>query len=86
MGWSVKEEGSVGDDLKKAFQRGEVTIDDIQVIKIWTRQVEEFGPQSLSKTLNLREATQLKEEILDRESSEVNFWNDHGKRSNKSLC
>ncbi len=77
MGWSVKEEGSVGDDLKKAYQQGEITLDDIQVIKIWTRQVEEFGPHSLSKTLSLREATQLNEEILDRESNDVNFWNDH---------
>lgn len=77
MGWSVKEEGSVGEELKKAFQVGEITLDDIQVIKIWTRQVEEFGPDSLSKTLSLREATQLNEEISRRDSSDVNFWNDH---------
>ena len=77
MAWIVKEEPSVGVELKDAFRRGEITIDDIQVIKIWTRQVEEYGPNSLSKVLNLREATQIVEEILEREVNEINFWNDH---------
>ena len=42
------------------------------------RQVEGFGPVSLCKTWDLKEATQsLDDSILSRQESVVNFWNDH---------
>jgi mRNA-degrading endonuclease YafQ of YafQ-DinJ toxin-antitoxin module len=43
------------------------------------RQVEGFGPVSLRKTWNLKEATKgIDEAVLYRQESDVNFWNDHG--------
>ncbi len=78
MRWTVKEESSVGESLKKAFSQGEVTLADIEVMRVWVRQVEEYGPESLRKTWNLKEATKaLDEAILNRKPSEINFWNDH---------
>ncbi len=77
MGWAVKEDKNVGEALKKAFREGEVTLEDIEVIRVWVRQVEEFGPNSLCKTWNLKEAQSPDESVLSREGSDVNFWNDH---------
>ena len=77
MRWTVKEGKDVGESLKVAVRRGEISLDDIEVIRVWVRQVEEFGPESLCKTWNLKEAQSLSESVLDRGGSEVNFWNDH---------
>lgn len=78
MRWTVKEDKQVGEDLKKAFRSSEISLEDIEIIRIWVQQVEGFGPGSLSKTWNLKEATQpLDKTVLNREGSDVNFWNDH---------
>jgi mRNA-degrading endonuclease YafQ of YafQ-DinJ toxin-antitoxin module len=78
MRWIVKEDGPVGDSLKKAFRQGQITPEDIEVIRVWVKQVEGFGPRSLRKTWSLKEATQgLGELAQKREESAVNFWNDH---------
>jgi len=78
MRWTVKEDNSVGEALKNAFRNGEVSLEDIEIIKIWVRQVEGFGPHSLRKTWSLKEAVSpLDDAALNREPSDVNFWNDH---------
>ena len=77
MRWVVKEAKNVGEALKKAFREAEITLEDIEVIRVWVRQVEEFGPASLCKTWNLKEAQAPSETVLSREGSDVNFWNDH---------
>jgi mRNA-degrading endonuclease YafQ of YafQ-DinJ toxin-antitoxin module len=83
VNWTVKEDASVGEDLKAAYKRKEISLDDIEVIKVWVRQVEEFGPESLRKTWSLKEATQTFDESkLSREGSDVNFWNDHALTDN----
>ncbi len=78
MRWTVKEDKNVGEDLKKAFRNKEIDLDDIEIIRMWVRQVEEYGPDSLRKTWNLKEASQkLDDLVLSREGSDVNLWNDH---------
>jgi mRNA-degrading endonuclease YafQ of YafQ-DinJ toxin-antitoxin module len=78
MQWTVKEDKNVGEALKKAFRAGEISLEDIEIIRVWVRQVEGFGPASLCKTWSLKEASQtLDDSVLSREGSDVNFWNDH---------
>lgn len=78
MAWTVKEDKNVGEALKKAFKAGEISLEDIEVIRVWVRQVEGFGPASLRKTWHLKEAMQvLDASVLSRNESDVNFWNDH---------
>jgi len=78
MRWIVRENKGVGDELKRAFQKGEISLEDIEVIRVWVRQVEGFGPESLRKTWRLKEASlPYVDAPLKRVNSEVNFWNDH---------
>jgi mRNA-degrading endonuclease YafQ of YafQ-DinJ toxin-antitoxin module len=78
MSWTVKEGKNVGYELKRAFHTKEISLEDIELIRVWVRQVEGFGPESLRKTWNLKEATQLLDETaLNRKGSDINFWNDH---------
>jgi len=37
--WVVKEDKNVGATLKKAFSDGEISLDDIEVIRVWARVV-----------------------------------------------
>lgn len=78
MSWTVMEDGGVGESLRQAYKKGEITSEDIEIIKIWVRQVEGFGPDSLRKTWSLKEAkSSIDEEKMARVGGDVNFWNDH---------
>ncbi|MEK2645185.1 hypothetical protein [Bdellovibrio sp. BCCA] len=61
--------------MKKDFQAGRLTTDDIIVIKEWVEQVETYGPDSLRQVWG--RGDRMNPDVLNRELRIVNLWNDH---------
>lgn len=45
MKWKVEYEPKVAKELKMDFARGWITKEDITVMKVWTQEIQEHGPE-----------------------------------------
>lgn len=75
MRWTINRDPSVDDSMKKDFQAGRITTEDITVIRSWMDQVEAYGPNSLRQVWTTKDV--MSPDVLEREPCNVNLWNDH---------
>ena len=47
MSWKVRFTKDVENKLKNDFKRGNITIEDIKIIKVWRNRIEQFGPEKI---------------------------------------
>ena len=75
MRWDIERDAAVDASMKSDFNEGNLTKEDITVIGAWVDQVEAYGPDSLRQVWTSKDM--MSAEVLDREPSVVNLWNDH---------
>lgn len=49
MNWKIEYEAEVKTQLKQDFATGKLTKEDVILLKIWAKEVEEHGPEHLQK-------------------------------------
>lgn len=77
--WVIDYGDSIPFEIQAMQKSGELSEDDFVMIRYWIKQVKSYGPNSLRQTRKLSDFFPLNitDEILDRDCSERNFWNDH---------